>query len=481
MKTKFLKIAPFLLIAVVALVTMSMGADAYIAGGMSLATVPLLFVEKTQVEFEAMSYEDQLKHADARVEFKIAQKIAEKDAKIEELKTLHATDKATQDSVIKEYSDKQGLIIEELKAIKATYKSLKDNSGASMETKELKPLAKFMKEQSEITEKSKTTGMSEVEIKSTELISPFVNKVAAEMTTANVIPNVAGGFSQLFGNYIDPNIYSAPKVDPFILQEVTVSFQAGTEDIWWTERQNEEGDAAFIGEGDAKPLIDAEWKDFKTSVKEIAEFWKITERLKNNAPRAVANFQEHANELMSLGIHDGVLNGDNTGDELNGIINQASAFVVPAELANFYPSANIWDVIMAAAMQVRLQNHKGQITAVLNTVWEAKMAGYKNADGDYIVPPFVSKDGKTVGSVKVRFETDFADDAILIGVLKNFNVVFSTRATYSEGLESDDFRKNKISRRIAAWLGAYIPSTQVSSIVYDDIATIELAIEYVPT
>ena len=69
-------------------------------------------------------------------------------------------------------------------------------------------------------------------------------KAAALMTTANVIPNIINGFNQLFGNYVDPNIYTAPKQDPFILPLVDVQFVDGTESIWYVEGQlNPEGNA----------------------------------------------------------------------------------------------------------------------------------------------------------------------------------------------------------------------------------------------
>jgi hypothetical protein len=47
--------------------------------------------------------------------------------------------------------------------------------------------------------------------------SNTVIKVAALMTTANVTPNVAGGFSPLFGNYIDTEIGHVPKPENIIL------------------------------------------------------------------------------------------------------------------------------------------------------------------------------------------------------------------------------------------------------------------------
>jgi hypothetical protein len=305
----------------------------------------------------------------------------------------------------------------------------------------------------------------------------FVDKTPALMTTANVLPNVADGFNQLFGNYIDSTIYSTPKPETFILPLVDVTTQVGTESIWYVDRINQEGDAAFIGEGDPKPLADAEWQERKAPIKEVAVFWKFSKRLAQNAPSVVTDFRTHADELVDQKIDDGVLEGDNLNDNLNGIITAATSFVVPTQLANYYADANIYDAIMAMATKVRLGNYKGEITAVLNTVWKAKMAGIKNTDGDYIVPPFVSRDGNDVGEVKVVFSNKLADDSILVGDLKVFKVVISQNVEYYEGYENDDFRKNLMSKKLEAFLGTYLPSSNADAIIYDSIATVLTAIE----
>jgi len=333
---------------------------------------------------------------------------------------------------------------------------------------ELGVLAKFHKERVEKDayangEKGKTT------IKAPEL-----------MTTANVIPNVAGGFNQLFGNYVDQNIYTAPKQDPFILPLVDVQFVDGTESIWYVEAQlNPEGNAMFIGEGDLKPLIDAEARESKAEIKEVAERWKFSKRLMNNAPAFVSNFQEHANDLFALKIDDGVLAGSGTGDELTGITTVGTPFVAPTQLANYFTNANIYDGIISLATAVRLANHKGALVCVLNTVWKAKMQGIKNNDGDYIVPPFVTQDGMNVGEVRLVFSNRIGDDKILLGDLKKFKVVISQNAEYAEGWENDDFSKNLVSRRIDAYLGTYFPNTQVNAIIFDDISTVLEQIEVV--
>lgn len=301
-------------------------------------------------------------------------------------------------------------------------------------------------------------------------------KAAALMTTANVIPNVAGGFSPLFGNYIDTEIGHVPKPDNIMLPLVTVKNQPGTESIWYSGRINEEGDAQFIGEGTLKPLADAEWKTYKAAIFEVAVRWKFTKRLMNHAPAVVEDFLQHAYELVEQRIDSSILSQVADTNNFAGLEQSAAAFVVPAQLAEYYAQANIWDVINAMATRIRLSNFKGQLTAVLNTVWEAKMMGIKDLEGRYITPPFVAPDGKKVGSVNIVFSNKIDDDGILIGELKRYNVVFAENVQYDEGYENDDFSKNLVSKKLEAFLGTYINPAYAGSILYDEISTVLTAI-----
>ena len=292
------------------------------------------------------------------------------------------------------------------------------------------------------------------------------------MTTANVLPNVANGFSPLFGNYIDTEIGHTPLPENIMLPLVTVKNEPGTESIWYTDRINEDGDAEFIGEGDLKPLADADWQTYKAPVKEVALRWKFSRRLQYHAPAVIDDFQVHARELIDQVIDTEVLEGDGIGDNMQGIQDAAAAFTVPTQLAEFYYMPNIWDVIMAMATAVRIANFRGQLTAVLNTVWEAKMAGYKTTYGEYVIPPFVTPDGRRVGSVNIVFSNKIDDDSILIGELKRFNVVFAENVMYEEGYENDDFSRNLVSRKLEAFLGTYIKGTAAGSILFDSISSV---------
>ena len=419
-----------------------------------------MFVIKTNAEVLAMSPEDFEAYTIAKEAHDKAEAKKDLDAAIE----LATKNNATKEQLT-ELTAKYDKSIENIdKAFLQLKAGLEGGKGKSNKVSENKQLVEFI-ERDKATRKD-NSGMEGVTFKAPAL-----------MTTGNILPNVAGGFNQLFGNYIDPETYIAPKQDTFIMELVDTQLAPGTENIWYTERVNEEGDAEFIAEGDLKPLIDGEWQERKADVKEVAERWKMSRRLINHAPSVVSEFRTHADELISLKMDSGVLSGDGTGNNLSGVTTLASPFIVPAQLANYYQDANIFDAICAIATYVRLNNFKGNLTCVLNTVWMAKMKGLKNANGDYIVPPFVSPDGTKVGEVTVRFENGITDADILLGDLKQFKVRISEDVSYHEGWENDDFSKNLESRKLEAFLGTYLPTNRAGAIIYDTIATVLTAID----
>lgn len=306
-----------------------------------------------------------------------------------------------------------------------------------------------------------------------------VIKAAALMTTADVIPNVAGGFTPLVGNFIDEEIGHLPVPDLIFKDLVTVRTAPGTDSIWYSDRVNEQGDAAFLAEGGLKPLISSQWQTVKKAIYEVAERWKQTKRLIMHAPSVIADFVEHANNLIEQKIDDTILDGDHGADatKFDGLQVVGGAFIVPAGLAGYYTFANIYDAVMAAAVQIRLAYFKGPITAVLNTVWMAKMAGIKDDQGRYVIAPFVTPDGKKVGETTIVFSTKIDADDIVIGDLKKFNLVISEDVMYDEGYENDDFSKNLVSKKLEAFLGSYYKASDAGAIIYDQISTILTSIE----
>lgn len=368
---------------------------------------------------------------------------------------------------------------EEFAEVNAEMKAVLEEAKATGGKEKNKIIKFFESDEVKNRIKNGVAGFEKMKITPDELIAQ--TKAAALMSIDGVAPateNIIGadGFSTIVGNFIDSRIGMVPKPMNFILPLVNVINATGTENIWWTERINEEGDAEFIGEGTLKPLADAEWKTYKTDIKEVAIRWKMTNKMMMHTPVVVSNFRTHANQLVEQKIDSQIVNGDGLGNNLTGIEAIASAFIVPPQLAMSYRDANIFDAICAMLVSVELANFMSNVV-ILNTVWKAKMKGLKDTDGRYIVPPFMSPSGNEIAGVSIIFTNKLPDTDIIVGDLTKFNVVFAEQIMFQEGYENDDFSKNLTSFKLEAFLGTYIMSSDNGAILYDQIATVLTAID----
>lgn len=421
----------------------------------------------TKEQFEAKSAVEQLElgneHREAlqkSYEEALASKVTS-----EELNTVKA-----------EISASNAQLFKAMEALGGAIKAQAEKAGLNAEEMSQTELVKFIEESATRAKSELRNAGFSAKVDANVFLND-VNKAAALMTTANISgvgSTATGTWSPLFGNYVDDRIYRAPYLTSYILNDVTVITNPGTENIYWTERVNEEGDAAWLAEGALKPLIDAEWKTSMTTTKEVAVRWKFTTRFLFHTRKAVEDFQIHARELMEVKVATDVLlgNATTTPASIAGVTSLASAFVVPTAMAGAVYMPNIYDAINTIALQIRALGYEGEIVARLPIAYEALMMSIKDTLGNYIVPPFVSADGRRVGQVRVVFDAKMPAGKILVGVLKNFHVVFAENMIFDEGYENDDFSKNLISRKIESFIGTYIPASMRPSIVYADIAEV---------
>lgn len=364
-----------------------------------------------------------------------------------------------------------------MESLALAIKAAAERGGVSVEKAEATDLIKLFLEQKKSMEDRKKPLELNVTLKTHEILNE-VNKTAALMTTANIIP-IGGGtgngiWSPLFGNYIDNTIYSAPKLASTIMEDIRIITQEGTENIYWTARQNEEGDAAWLNEGGVKPLADAEWKTFQRQTAEIAVRWKITTRFLFHVRQAVQDFQQHVYELMNNGLANGFLTGTGLNNEPTGVVTEASAWIGAggSEFSTSVACPNAYDAILAAATRIRMAGHAGVTVARLNPIWSFKLKTTKDTKGGYLTVPFASPDGTLVDSVIIKYDPMIPATHLLIGVLSNYTGVISEQAVYMEYLENDDGSKNLISRKLETFANGYLPAPLKTSIIYDAIATI---------
>lgn len=138
--------------------------------------------------------------------------------------------------------------------------------------------------------------------------------------------------------------------------------------------------AAAVAEGAKKPQSDLTFEEKTVGVKVLAHYIKASRQILDDA----AALQSYVNERLTYGLklveERQLLNGDNTGANLHGILPQATAFADPASLAKY----TIIDQLRLAQLQAALAEYpaSGQ---VLNPIDWAKIELEKDGEGRYII------------------------------------------------------------------------------------------------
>ena len=108
--------------------------------------------------------------------------------------------------------------------------------------------------------------------------------------------------------------------------------------------------AAPVAESAAKPYSDYAWSNATAPVRTIAHLAKLTRQAMDDAPRLIAEVESEMRYGLALVEEAQILNGDGTGQNLNGIVTQATAYAAPFTLAG----ATSIDMIRLGMLQAEL-------------------------------------------------------------------------------------------------------------------------------
>ncbi len=190
----------------------------------------------------------------------------------------------------------------------------------------------------------------------------------------------------------------APTLISNLIQWGTV---AGTE-VAWTERVSKTDGSAMRAEDAKMAPGDVDWKNFQSGVKIMSEYMKITnESLKDYSFAAGEINSELMDDLKNL-LEIQLMTGDNTGNNLNGIIPQATAWAAGTFAATVH-EANKADVLRVGINQIFVAGNGGYFpTAIaLHPDDVTSLDLLKIADGRYIEVPFWDGEKQVMARVPV--------------------------------------------------------------------------------
>lgn len=210
-----------------------------------------------------------------------------------------------------------------------------------------------------------------------------------------------------------------------------------------TVRQN---NAAPVAEGAQKPYSNYGWEKATANVKTIAHLAKITRQALDDAPRLQGEVDSEMRYGLALAEDAQILNGDGTGENLLGLMLQATAYAAPAGVT--IPNMTRIDKLRLALLQASLGLYPSDAIATSETDW-ALIELTKDSAGGYIFANPLAMAGPTLWGKRVVPTNSMAIGSFLAGAFKMAATLYDRLAVevLISSENADDFEKNLLTMR----------------------------------
>lgn len=201
--------------------------------------------------------------------------------------------------------------------------------------------------------------------------------------------------------------------------------------------------AAPVAEGATKPQSDIQLELVSTSAKVIAHTAKASRQILDDAAQLRTFIDGRLRYGLAFQEENQLLNGDGTGQNLNGIIPQATAFAAPTGAAT---ATQALDTMRLAMLQAALAEYPAT-GHVMNPIDWANIEMLKDGDGNYIIGSPQSTAQPTLWGLPVVATQAIAVDKFLTGAFRLGAQVFDRwQARVEIATENeDDFVKNLVT------------------------------------
>lgn len=372
-----------------------------------------MFKYKTEAELSAMTAEQRDIYAEQKREF---------EAKQAEKMVQDAIDKALPKPTpeeIKTAAEAEAAKAKEIEEIKETVNQIKERTTTGPVS-----TVKMIDEVTGNKDKLKAMlkGGPEVVLKA--------NTVRASITT-NPNQMVLPGVGQLLR--LARSLYE-------IFRKVTLPVGSHNGDIKyidWDEDTTVKA-AAVVAEGAAFPASTAKFKGYTISLKKIGDTLPVSEEFFEDEVNAAAELDMFLENNVDAEVDDQIVNGDNTGENLKGLLESVPAY---AAAASAIQDANIYDLITKVKGVITSaggKKYRPDFAAMNNTTIN-RLLLKKDQNDNYQFPP-----NHPIFSMVVE-DNNIADNVLVVGDKRYATIYEMGGVTLSKGLVSAQFVEDMVT------------------------------------
>jgi len=240
--------------------------------------------------------------------------------------------------------------------------------------------------------------------------------------------------------------------------------RTGSSSIEYPRQTTRTNAAAPVAENTTKPESDYGWTVATAPVRTIAHWVPVSKQAMDDAPQLASLIDGELRYGLDLAEDIQLLSGDGTGQNLHGLIPQASAYVAPIDPPGTETSI---DQLRLGILQVELADFPADGIVLHPSDW-ALIELTKTADGAYVFANPTARAGPTLWGQPVVSTTGITIDKFLVGAFQMAGQIFDREDTevLISSEDRDNFIKNMLTVRAEKRLALAVKRR--AALVYGD-------------
>jgi HK97 family phage major capsid protein len=249
--------------------------------------------------------------------------------------------------------------------------------------------------------------------------------------------------------------------------------------IEWVYETAQDGTIDGTAEGAAKDQIDNDFVVTSVALVKRAAYMKVSTEMLDDASFMEGWLRNKLLVRLFLDVDNQCLNGNNVAPNLNGILNQSTAFAA-GTFATSIDNANLVDVLAVAINQIKIANQSVENLAIIlhpSDVTALKVTKLSATDKRYIDRLVMVGSTLMLDGVPIIENTNLTVDNFLVGDFSKATIVQKSGIEIEIGLDGNDFTKN-MRTILAEWRGQlFIQNNDTTAFVKGVISTSKTALE----
>jgi hypothetical protein len=202
--------------------------------------------------------------------------------------------------------------------------------------------------------------------------------------------------------------------------------------------------AAMRAEGAAFPESTATWKRGTITLQKVGDTLPVTEEFLTDEVMFAAELDFFLHTNVALVVDNQIANGDGLSNNLTGLVTSAPAFTA---VASGITDASIYDLIVKVSESITTTGGAKYVPnfAVMNIADINKMKLKKDANYNYVLPPFVTRDGQEVAGIVVIEANCIAANTMVVGDSRFGRIYEMPGVEISRGHVGTQFTEDEIT------------------------------------